>query len=42
MLAFFSIILAVLCLDQATKFWVMHHFTLYESRVVIPDLFNLT
>jgi signal peptidase II len=32
----------VVCLDQATKFWIMHHFTLYESRVVIPDLFNLT
>jgi signal peptidase II len=42
MLAFFSIILTVVCLDQATKFWIMHHFTLYESRVVIPDLFNLT
>ena len=42
MLVFFSIILAVICLDQASKFWIMHHFVLHESRVVIPDLFNLT
>ncbi|WP_448871997.1 signal peptidase II [Desulfobulbus propionicus] len=42
MLAFFTIILTVLCLDQASKFWIMHHFVLHESRVVIPDLFNLT
>jgi signal peptidase II len=42
MLSFFAIILAVVCVDQATKVWVMHHFALYESRVVVPDLFNLT
>ena len=42
MLVFFFIILAVICLDQASQFWVMHHFVLHESRVVIPDLFNLT
>ncbi|MDD2463280.1 MAG: signal peptidase II [Desulfobulbus sp.] len=42
MLSFFTIILAVICLDQASKFWVMQHFLLHESRVVIPDLFNLT
>lgn len=42
MLVFFTIILAVLCADQAVKFWIMHHFVLHESRVVIPDLFNLT
>jgi hypothetical protein len=29
--------LAVVWLDQATKFWIMHHFALYESKVVIPD-----
>jgi signal peptidase II len=39
---FFTVILAVVCLDQATKFWIMQHFVLYESRVVIPDFFNLT
>ncbi|MGD9948340.1 MAG: signal peptidase II [Desulfobulbus sp.] len=42
MLTFFTLILAVVCLDQASKFWIMHHFVLHESRVVIPDLFNLT
>lgn len=42
MLFFFLIILAVIGLDQTTKFWVMHHFVLHESRAVIPDLFNLT
>ncbi|MBM9612757.1 signal peptidase II [Desulfobulbus rhabdoformis] len=42
MLSFFSVILVVICLDQASKFWVMHHFLLHESRVVIPHFFNLT
>ncbi|ADW18534.1 lipoprotein signal peptidase [Desulfobulbus propionicus DSM 2032] len=42
MLFFFTVILTVIGLDQATKFWIMHHFVLHESRVVIPDLFNLT
>jgi len=42
MLSFFAIILAVICVDQATKIWVMHRFALYESKVIIPDLFNLT
>ncbi len=42
MLVFFFIIFAVICLDQASKFWVMHHFVLHESWVVIPNLFNLT
>ena len=42
MLPFFMIIVAVVCIDQATKVWVMGHFALHESRVIIPDLFNLT
>lgn len=42
MLAFFTIIVAVVCLDQVTKLWIMDHFVLHESRVVIADLFNLT
>lgn len=42
MLSFFTIILAVICFDQATKFWIMQNFVLHESRVVLPDLFNLT
>ena len=42
MLVFFPIILAVLCLDQATKWWIMHNFVLHESRVVIADFFHLT
>ena len=42
MLSFFSVILVVICLDQVSKFWVMHHFVLHESRVVIPHFFNLT
>nr|WP_321466855.1 signal peptidase II [uncultured Desulfobulbus sp.] len=42
MLVFFSIILVVICLDQVSKFWIMEHFVLHESQVVIPDLFNLT
>lgn len=42
MLSFFSVILLVVCLDQASKFWIMHHFVLHESQVVIPGFFNLT
>jgi signal peptidase II len=41
-LIFFSIILAVVCADQATKVWIENHFALFESRVVIPELFSLT
>ncbi len=40
--AFFPVILAVVAIDQATKLWIMRHFALYESKVVIADLFNLT
>lgn len=40
--SFFAVILAVVCFDQATKLWIMRHFTLYESREVIAGLFNLT
>ena len=42
MSAFFPVILAVVGVDQATKLWIMRHFALYESKVVIADLFNLT
>ena len=42
MLSFFMIIVAVVCIDQVTKVWIMGNFALYESRVIIPDLFNLT
>ena len=40
--SFFAVILAVVCFDQATKLWIMRHFTLYKSREVIAGLFNLT
>jgi signal peptidase II len=42
MLSFFFIIAAVVCVDQATKVWIMDHFALFESKMIIPDLFNLT
>ncbi|MCL2790393.1 MAG: signal peptidase II [Desulfobulbus sp.] len=42
MFVFFAIILAVVCVDQASKAWVIHHFALHESREIIPGLFNLT
>jgi signal peptidase II len=41
-LFFFTLIVLIVGLDQATKYWIVEHFTLYESRVIIPDLFNLT
>lgn len=42
MVSFFSIVLAVVCIDQATKFWIVEHFALHESKMVIPNFFNLT
>lgn len=42
MASFFIIIVAVVGFDQATKFWIMEHFVLHESQVVIPGLFHLT
>ncbi len=39
---FFTIIVAVVGLDQATKLWIVQHFALYESREVLPGFFNLT
>lgn len=33
--------LVVLC-DQASKWWVVSHFSLYESVAVLPGYFNLT
>ncbi len=32
----------VILLDQLTKLWIVREFVLYESRVVVPGLFNLT
>lgn len=40
--SFFGIILAVVAVDQATKFWIFHNFALYESKVLISGFFNLT
>lgn len=39
---FFAVILVVVGIDQATKYWIFNHFALYESQVVIPGFFNLT
>jgi signal peptidase II len=39
---FFCIILAVVCIDQASKAWIIAHFSLHESWEIIPGLFNLT
>ncbi len=38
----YLIIIMVVALDQATKVWIAKTFTLFESREVIPGLFNLT
>ena len=39
---FFALAALVVLLDQATKYWVVSTFTLYESLPVIPGFFNLT
>ena len=41
-MVFFFIILAVVCIDWASKAWIIAHFSLHESLEVIPGLFNLT
>jgi len=38
----YLIIIMVVALDQATKAWIVKTFTLFESREIIPGLFNLT
>lgn len=38
----FLLILLVLIADQFTKLWIAGHFNLFESREIVPGLFNLT
>ena len=42
MVSFIGIILAVICMDQVSKVWILQNFALYESKVMIPGFFNLT
>lgn len=42
MIAFFAIILTVVCVDQASKVWIVQNFELYQNLPVIDGLFNLT
>ena len=41
MMAYFFIVTIAVFLDQLTKAWVLSSFQLYESKEVIPGLFNL-
>ena len=41
-LRFGALIALVVFLDQASKLWIVNHFSLYESLVIVPGLFNLT
>jgi signal peptidase II len=36
------LIIFVIIADQLTKVWIVGHFAIFESRVIIPGLFNLT
>ncbi len=40
-MTYFIVIATVVFLDQLTKAWVLTSFQLYESKEVIPGLFNL-
>lgn len=40
--AFAAVVLLVLIMDQLSKYWILDHFVLHESRPVIPGLFHLT
>ena len=39
---FLLIMVATIAGDQLVKFWVVRHFDLYQSKVIIPGFFNLT
>lgn len=39
---FAVLIFLVVALDQASKLWIVGHFSLYETLPLIPGLFNLT
>ncbi|RUM48043.1 MAG: signal peptidase II [Desulfocapsa sp.] len=39
---FLGIVLLVVVGDQLSKLWVLNHFALYDSLVIVPGLFNLT
>ncbi|MCC7571680.1 signal peptidase II [Candidatus Micrarchaeota archaeon] len=41
-LLFMIIFLLVLAADQLSKWWIISHFALYESREIIPGFFNFT
>ena len=41
-MGFVALIILVIVLDQAVKYWVVSSFTLYESLPVIPGFFSLT
>ncbi len=42
MIRFLCIVAAVVLVDQVSKLWIVEHFVLYESRPVLPGVFNLT
>lgn len=39
--AYYVVIIIVIAADQLSKLWVVEAFRLYESREIIPGLFNL-
>ncbi len=42
MVRFIVIILFVILGDQLSKLWIIDNFSLYDSLIIIPGLFNLT
>ncbi|MBW1636080.1 MAG: lipoprotein signal peptidase [Deltaproteobacteria bacterium] len=40
-MAYFAVLAMTVIIDQVTKAWVMRSFELYQSKEVIPGLFNL-
>jgi len=40
-MVYFIVVAAVVGIDQLTKAWILSLFQLYESKEVIPGLFNL-
>lgn len=40
-LIFFSIVLPVLCLDQVSKWWILHNVEKHESITVVENFFDI-
>ncbi len=41
-MSYWVVIILTVVLDQVSKMWIVNNFELFQSKVIIPDFFNLT